>query len=45
MATELKPKKCSNYVLKELFGALKLKRPTEQILKEIRQDLGGKCLK
>lgn len=32
-------------VLKELFGSLKFKKPTEQILKEVRKDLEGKWLK
>jgi len=32
-------------VLKELFGSLKFKKSTEQILKEVRADLEGKWLK
>ena len=28
-------------VLKELFGYLKFKKPTERILKEVREDLEG----
>lgn len=32
-------------VLKEMFGKLKFKKPTEQILKEVRKDLEGKWLK
>jgi len=32
-------------VLKELFGAVKFKKSTEQILKEVRKDLEGKWLK
>lgn len=32
-------------VLKELFGSLKFKKPTEQMLKEVREDLEGKWLK
>lgn len=32
-------------VLRELFGAMKSKKPTEQILKEIRKDLESKWLK
>ena len=32
-------------VLKELFGSLKFKKSTEQILKEARADLEGKWLK
>ncbi len=31
--------------LKELFGALKFKKPTEEILKEVRKELEGKWLK
>ncbi len=34
-----------NNVLKELFGAMKFKKPTEQILKEARKDLESKWLK
>jgi len=32
-------------VLKELFGSLKFNKPTDQILKEVREDLEGKWLK
>ena len=32
-------------VLKELFGSLKFKKSTEQILKEVRADLEGRWLK
>jgi len=32
-------------VLNELFGSLKFKKSTEQILKEAREDLEGKWLK
>ncbi|MEK6826520.1 MAG: hypothetical protein AABX90_02745 [Nanoarchaeota archaeon] len=32
-------------VLKELFGSLKFKKSTEQILKEVREDFEGKWLK
>ena len=32
-------------VLKDLFGSLKFKKNTEQILKEVREDLEGKWLK
>lgn len=32
-------------ILKELFGSLKFKRSTENILKEVRKDLEGKWLK
>ena len=32
-------------VLKELFGSIKFKKSTEQILKEARTDLEGKWLK
>ncbi len=32
-------------VLKDLFGSLKLKKPTETILKEIREELEGRWLK
>lgn len=31
--------------LKELFGSIKFKKSTEQILKEVRKDLEGKWLK
>ncbi len=31
--------------LKELFGSLKFRKSTEQILKEVRKDLEGKWLK
>ena len=34
-----------NNVLKELFGALKTKKSTEQILKEARKDFESKWLK
>ncbi len=30
--------------LKELFGALKFNKPTEQLLKEMRKDLGSKWI-
>ncbi|MEK6922197.1 MAG: hypothetical protein AABX08_00165 [Nanoarchaeota archaeon] len=32
-------------VLKELFGSLKFKKSTEQILKEVRENFEGKWLK
>lgn len=32
-------------VLKELFGAVKFKKPTEQILKEVRKDFESKWMK
>ncbi len=32
-------------ILKELFGSLKFKKSTEQLLKEVRRDLKGKWLK
>ena len=32
-------------VLKELFGAMKSKKPTEQMLKEVRKELESKWLK
>ncbi len=32
-------------VLRELFGNLKFKKSTEQLLKEVRKDLEGKWLK
>jgi len=32
-------------VLKDLFGALKFKKRTERILKEVREDLEGRWLK
>ena len=31
-------------VLKELFGSIKLKRPTSEIIKEVRKDLESKWL-
>jgi len=31
--------------LKELFGAIKFKKPTKQILKEAREELEGKWLR
>ena len=34
-----------NNVLKELFGAVKFKRSTEEILKETRKDMESKWLK
>ena len=34
-----------NNVLKEMFGSLKSKKSTEQILKEVRKDLESKWLK
>jgi len=32
-------------VLRELFGSLKFKKPTEKLLKEVRNELEGKWLK
>ena len=32
-------------VLKELFGSFKFKKPTEQILKEVRKDFESKWLR
>ncbi len=32
-------------VLKELFGAVKFKKPTEEILKEVRKDFESKWMK
>jgi len=37
--------KNKNNVLRELFGSLKFKKPSEEIMKEIRKDLGSKWLK
>ncbi len=32
-------------VLKDLFGSLKFKKPTEQLIKEFRKDLDSKWIK
>ena len=44
MKEDLDIEKKSN-VLRELFGAVKFKRPVSQIVKEVRDDLEGRWLK